>query len=468
MGIYRTYFDKNNTIISDKLINTGRNQVSELYYGDKVSRFLFYCDFSEIKKKVAEKEIIIENGVKHYLKIKNTSSFDVSQFLSESNNLVFDGNFRSSSFNLVLRLVDELWDEGMGYDFNKQPAEKNINRSYSEEPSNWYYRTQIEEFTTDGGINTLNNLAEQHFDQGNEDVLMDITDIVNTIITDSVITGETTGATSGTTLDYQGFCLKYSDDYENYQFADGRTNVLGLFTRHTQTFFEPFIETVYDDLINDDRNAFYQNKKNRLFLYVNVNNRPTNLDALPVCTITNENYVVKQKTKGVYYIEITPSSNIFDTYVQYNDIWSNIIIDGVSRSDIKLTFVPIDDNEYYMIGSETNTPIPYGISLSGVKRGEKLYQGDIRKIFVNLRKPYTVDQKDVVTDIFYRLSVRQGTNVVELLDWTEVNRANNSNFFTIDTTWLIPQNYIVDIKVDRNGEVNIYNKELHFTVVGKF
>ena len=48
MGIYRTYFDKNNTIIRDSLINTGRNQISELFYGDKVSRFLFYCSYFKI------------------------------------------------------------------------------------------------------------------------------------------------------------------------------------------------------------------------------------------------------------------------------------------------------------------------------------------------------------------------------------------------------------------------------------
>ena len=42
MGIYRTYFDKNNTIVKDSLVNTGRNQVSELFFGAKKSRFLFY------------------------------------------------------------------------------------------------------------------------------------------------------------------------------------------------------------------------------------------------------------------------------------------------------------------------------------------------------------------------------------------------------------------------------------------
>ena len=73
MGIYRTYFDKNNTIIKDSDVNTGRNQVSELYFGENISRLLFYCSFDELKNKVDGKEIILENNVKHYLKIKTLS-----------------------------------------------------------------------------------------------------------------------------------------------------------------------------------------------------------------------------------------------------------------------------------------------------------------------------------------------------------------------------------------------------------
>ena len=61
MGIYRTYFDKNNTIVKNSDVNTGRNQVSELYFGVTNSRFLFYCSFDEIKT------FIIKNHVDHYI-----------------------------------------------------------------------------------------------------------------------------------------------------------------------------------------------------------------------------------------------------------------------------------------------------------------------------------------------------------------------------------------------------------------
>ena len=52
--VIRTYFDKNNTIISNSIANTGLNPVAELFYGgydgiEKYSRFLFHFDESRIK-----------------------------------------------------------------------------------------------------------------------------------------------------------------------------------------------------------------------------------------------------------------------------------------------------------------------------------------------------------------------------------------------------------------------------------
>jgi hypothetical protein len=467
MGIYRTYFDKNNTIIRDSKINTGRNQISELFYGDKVSRLLFYCSFNELKNKVANKDIIIINAnVKHYLKIKNTSNFDVTTFLSDSNNLVFSDKYRSSSFDLELRPVKELWDEGMGYDFEQSPLSRPQDRNYSEEASNWTHRTTVNTFATPGG--TLGDvIANQHFDKGNEDIFMDISNFVNDILINGVTTGTTTGTTTGITQNYEGFCLKYTQPYETVVFDDKRSYVLGLFTKHTQTFFEPFIETVYDDYIDDNRVEFYLNKVNKLYLYVNIDGQMTNLDYLPTCTINGVTYQVKQKTRGVYYVEVFADGNVFDSYVEYHDIWSNISVNGVNRSDIRLKFITKEENDYYQIGSDIMEPMKYGVSLSGIMREEKVYQDENRKVYVHLRKPYTVEQKDVVSNVYYKLYIKQGGNKVEVLDWQPVNKTYNSNSFNIDSTWLVPQVYFVDIKVERNGEINIYNEELKFIVPSK-
>jgi hypothetical protein len=466
MGIYRTYFDKNNTIIQNSYANTAKNPVSELFFGNGFSRFLLYCSFDEIKAKY-DAGVFQTGTTKHYLKIKNTSNFDVSQRLSVYNDIVFSDKYRAASFDLELKATKEPWDEGTGYDFQYNILNSAQDTPYRLEPSNWYQSTTVDNFIT-SGITLSNQITTQHFDNGDEDIVMEITDFVNELLVSGVTTGITSGITqTGMTYSYTGFCLKFTDAYEDFSYTDGNARAMGLFTKYTQTFFEPFIETVYDDKIVDDRVSFYPNKENRLYLYVNVDGQMTNLDSLPTCTISGTGYTATHQTSGTYYVTVPATGTTFLSYKKYNDIWSNIYINGTQRPNITLSFVPKESTDYYQIGSDVMEPTNYGISVSGIKHDEKVTQGEIRKVYVHLRKPYTVAEYDVLTKVYYNLYIKQGQNKIDILDWQEVSRVYNSNTFTIDTTWMVPQIYYVDIKVERNGGVYIYNEEMRFEVPSK-
>ncbi len=469
MGTYKTYFDKNTTIIKNSEVNTGRNPVSELYFGEQTSRFLIYCSFSELLGKIQRKDIILDSNVKHYLKIKNTTNYDVTKVMSEDHNLTFQDNYHSSSFDLELKIMKEFWDEGSGYDFIQ--TQSNIyNRDFSKEPANWFNGTYNAPFLIKGGMLSNTAVGTQHFDQGNENVSIEITNIVNEILV-SGVTSEVvviSGAT-GTTYSYQGFCLKYTDQYESLTFGDKRISAFGLFTKYTQTFFEPYIETVYDDYICDDRVNFHLNKTNKLFLYINVDGEMTNSDTLPTCKINGTFYTVTQKSRGIYYVSIFANSTIFDSYTEYRDIWAGIVINGVTRPSVSLKFFPKEDVDYYQTGSQILESVRYGISLSGIKNEEKLTQGEMRKVIVHVRKPYTVEQNDVIiSKLYYRMYIKQGPNQVEVIPWSPVNQIYNTNSFTIDTVCLVPQIYYVDIKVQRNGEINLYDNELKFSIINKY
>lgn len=464
MGTIRTYFTKNNTIVKNSAVNTGRNPVSELYYGNRNSRFLFYCDFTDLKEKYRNKELIIDDTTKHILNIKPTSSFDIMPYLNEENNLVFGNMQRATSFDLELKELLNDWDEGIGYDFNPNESRKPYDQAYSNDISSWIGMTggtlrDIKQHLDSGTLVDV----KQHLDKGNEDIIMDITDFVN-----NIITGDT---------EYKGFCLKYTDEFENptgiTKFDKNEVYAFGLFTRHTQSFFEPFIESTYDDVIKDDRGDFYLNKKNnRLYLYFSVDGKNENFDELPTCTIkiselTGLTLEVKQQSRGVYYVEVEENLNLFNANTLYNDIWNNLKFKGQSLKEKKMSFVPKVEEDYYLIGENVLNPIKYGVSLSGIKSEEKMHQGEKRRINVLLRKPYTVNQVDVVTKIYYKLYIKRGQDQTVVTDWLEVNKTYGSNFFTIDTSWLIPQTYFIDIKVDRNGETNIYNEELKFIILNK-
>jgi len=459
MGLYRTYFDKNNTIIKDSSVNTAKNPISELYCGENVSRFLFNCDFTNLKEMFSENNINLDTA-RHILKIKNTSDFDIKNGLNTFNDILVSDNDRSTSFDLELRPLTQSFDEGTGYDFT--PVRLTGDTSYKIEPSNWFEATRLVDFTEPGAVNTNEILATQHFDNGNENVELDITDFVNSIITEALSFQDLDN--NEITTPY-GFILKYSDESET---ADaGITRTLGLYTKYTQTFYEPYIETTWDDHISDDRINFYHNKTNRLYLYVNVNGVPTNLDDVPTCVINEtETYFPVHQAKGVYYVEIT-GNTYTETYVENIDVWSELYINGVHLDDVRLRFVPIDGKTYFGIGSTMSEPIKYGLSLSGIKFGETIDQGNIRKVNVLLRKPYTLNDYDFASQIYYRMYVKQGKNLVEVIDWQRVSKGYDTHFFNIDTSWMLPQTYYVDIKIILGGEVNIYNEQLKFTINNK-
>ena len=176
----------------------------------------------------------------------------------------------------------------------------------------------------------------------------------------------------------------------------------GFFTRDTQTVYEPFMETIYDDLIQDDRCEFHLDKSNRLYLYVNAGGERVNASISGV-TVYDQNGntyqsftsdQIKQTTTGVYYIDLSVSSNPVSGYcgnIQFTDTWQSVTVNGRNLGDVELDFVIKDDESYYNIGSgdksgrgvgnSRNISIyDYHFSFSGIKRKEKIKRGDTRRI----------------------------------------------------------------------------------------
>ena len=86
MSIFRSYFNKNNTIVSNNYVNTGRNPVMQLNFGSDqqiippagFSRFIFNLDLQPLIDKVATGEISTGcttfSGITHTLTMTNTQT----------------------------------------------------------------------------------------------------------------------------------------------------------------------------------------------------------------------------------------------------------------------------------------------------------------------------------------------------------------------------------------------------------
>ena len=495
MSTLKSYFSKNNTIVSKSSVNTGRNPVTELFYGKepinsckwtggsgdtcggrtgftldnigRFSRFLFDLNLTDLTKKVNIGCINLSGGTgaTHTVKMTNTSSFDKNLL----NDKLVDGKRRASSFTLLLFRVSGTtdWSEGVGYDYTKEAFmfEPEFDEPNSERPSNWYSATTLAPWTNQGVYDnsissTYTLVGTQNFDQGDENININMTDEINTRLTaTSTNTKFTYGVSfTGTLENLTGLSESYS---------------VGFFTRHTQTFYEPYVETQYDDYIADDRDQFYLNKSNRLFLYTNTNGIPTNTDSLPQVTIYDcddavySSMTATNLTCGVYYVDFSVSPGNYGTPSQFTDQWSSLTIGGNSLDNITNEFTVLDADDYYQIGPEDQVPKDYGYSVDGLKMDEKITAGDTRKVFISVRVPYTVNEHVVVDGIKYRIYVKQGTTEVETHPWANVNRTYNHNYFLLNTEDMIPNEYFVDIKVTSNQEVNIYRRITKFQIVNQ-
>ena len=151
----------------------------------------------------------------------------------------------------------------------------------------------------------------------------------------------------------------------------------------------------------------------------------------------------------------------------FTDCWSNLVIAGNCQTNVCNKFTLRANEDYFNIGTNAGLPLKYGYSISGIKRDEKIVNGDIRKVIVSARKEYTTNVPVPISNIKYRIYVKQGTTEVETTPWTQINRAYNQNYFTLDTGDMIPNEYYVDIQADSNLEVNTYPQTIKFQIVNQ-
>jgi len=458
--VIRTYFDKNNTIVQNQNVNTGLNPVTELFFGgvaikNNYSRFLFHFDETRLKNLYIDGTYTDLTKLTHTLRLTNTASFNTDLL-----NGTMNSKQRNTSFDLIVFKINQDWDNGVGYDYETCQT-LNGNCAFSNTPSNWPEAQTGIAWDNGSGVYSGSpsgiTVSSQHFDKGNENIEMDITDYVN-----GILTGDTN----------YGLGIAYPRGFELLQTTTQK--YVGFFTNNTQTFYEPFIETIYNNHIIDDRNNFFLDKPNKLYLYVNVGGNPTNLDVIPTVTIDGDvlysSYTQSQVThvtKGVYSIDLIVNSPDAEVNTIWTDTWSGISVNGVSRPPISLDFVIKDDLGYYDIGSSDMLPKKVAISIGGLHNNEKIKKGDIRKVIVSARIPYTINQTTSIDNLQYRLYVSEGKSELTVIDFQPIEMTNNIYYFLLDTNSLIPNVYYLDILATSNLETTTLKNVIKFEIVNQ-
>ena len=458
MSYFRSYFEKNNTLIKNTQVNTSKNPTTEIFYGSAYSRFIFKIDMTDLQSKIDNGELVLNENTRHYLKMTNTIFGD--EGLKGQNRQT--GRDRATSFRLELFEITEDWNEGYGFDYEDAGYDfTSGNKTFSEVPSNWFKKNTLADWQTQGGyVGTGATLNIIEFDNGNENLDADITEYVNGIL----LSGHTN----------HGIGVKFIEDYEALNTDTARS--VAFFTKYTQTFFEPFMESVFDDRINDNRQDFVEKTYQNLYLYVTKGTNFYNLDELPIVDILdNTNTPIIGLTgltttkikKGVYQVTFGIDGDLFncDGKRFFYDNWSNLSIDGVSITDVKQKFIPKPLTTKYTIGDNPTELNRYAIQYFGINQNEKVKRGELRKIVVSFRS-INNPKTTLFDEVYYRMFIKEGKVDVMVNDWTQIDKTNE-NSFMLDTSYLIPREYYMEIKGKTHSEEIFYNNYIKFEILSE-
>jgi hypothetical protein len=492
MSIFRSYFLKNNTLIGNSLTNNSQNPVTEISYGtfDKqVSRFIFDVDLENLINKINNGFINPDRIVKHVLHMTNTISYAPKYLGKKSYSQNID---RATSFELELFNVDEDWDEGNGYDFSYsmiKPPRYNISGittgrtfvigDYIEilEPgltyqaSNWFERKTHSGWTNEGAYlsGETQIIGMQSFEKGNENLEIDITDYINQRLFGTGYTG--TSAYTGASY---GLGIKFADFYEEIETTFRQA--VAFHVKNTNTWYEPYIETIIDDTITDDRNYFYLDKDNDLYLYVNVGNGGISQDMIVdvnkveirdyegVLIETLSGGSITNVSKGIYKITLNIGSDEYPDAVLFEDKWY-VTVNGRATTYIG-EFYLISQDKYYTFNQSNQIDFNnYFFYFWGIGEKENIRAGNVRKIRLTVKELYSNQNNFLPLEIEYRLFTTLGKKYeIDVISFTPVNRTNTGYEFNLDTSWLIPQDYFLQIRM-KNGNYYENKQTLSFTVV---
>lgn len=449
MNIFRSYFDKNNTLIKDSELNSAKNQVTEIAYGGKkgvFSAFIFKPNLENLTTIITNKELTLDqlnSANTHVLNLKNTINLSTTK-------LTHLQQERAYSFELILFKLTEDWDEGNGYEIILDKTTANTNSLTK--ASNWFNRKADESWENIGAFN-INNyeiIDTIGFDNGDEDFNVDVTTYINDIIYSGSVN--------------YGLGIAFNP-IKYFEVRTDRIQSVNFHTKYTNTYFEPFIETSFNNHILDDRNCFHLNTDNKLYFFAKRGMEFYNVQMKYVNIYDNNNELIlrydetkiKKNSRGVYYIDINLDDETYIDSSLFRDEWVFEMYNTEKR--IMNSFFIMNGNYNQDLTNNLVSVKIFGIYNNQIfKRGEKI------TIDFNFNSLYESLINYCSYNFNYDLYVKYGKNIVYLIRDGIVNKVPNKYFITLNSEFLIQNTYYLDINLKYNDQM-INNTNINFKIV---
>lgn len=458
MTLIRNYVDNQATLIKNNNSNNSKNPVFEIVRGNSLySRYIFSVDLVPLRNKLINEYGITSGNVSTQV-IKFYNSINLRNDLIGKQNV--DGFFRDNNFELQLFKIDENFTNGTSYNYNYS---LNLTPNNIEVP-NWYYKDKVNTWIESGiytGNTVPNILATQFLTQGNENLEFDITNTLINVLYNSTATTLNLG-------------ISYTADYENSITGNTESNyIVSFFSKYTQTFFEPCIETTTNDIIIDDRIKFYLDEPNKLYLYPN---KPiTGIDKVEIfdynddVILTLSGNSITKLNNNVYYINLVISSTDYPDMVNFTDKWYYKDINNKSKI-YSQEFTLLTDENFLNNEEESYLNSKFYFSTFGINNNETISQSEKkRRVQVITKRLFNsiIEDNIPVDHLQYRIYILQGSTQIEIIPFTNINKTFINNYFDIDIESLIPQTYYIEIKLDYNGITLSDTKSIKFKIASE-
>lgn len=407
MGKYRIYPDKSNTLIQDSEINTAKNEVMELWYGNEgVSRHLIHFDCSDYNAKYAL-------GLLPHI-TATTATFHMDSCYPIFEKDPYSTALPAESSNIDVKVVQQFWNAGVGYDFY---GTKTVDGK-----SNWYSASSTSAWALPGG-DFVYTVFSGMVVNPDDSISCDVTDEVELWNT---FTGHN-----------YGFVVKFSDDIEE---LSGETkHILKYYTSNARTTYKlPYIELEWDNQVTDQRDEVCAGSTRRLYLYLKRGGSFANAYDISGVTVefsdsatTVTASTIHNPMIGMYYVDLVYPS-IGSSGVTFTDKWAVKYESGMTYSIVSQTGLTIPASTVWL-NSDSIEGTFYDIEIPNLQ--QKYTKGDSVYLQINCYTPYTSD-KSILKNLEYKIEVLDGDIAIPLVNWDGVSYTTSENFIIVDTSWL--------------------------------
>ena len=409
-----------------------------------LARSLLRFNITELSGKIYDEGVVPSSGVSYFLRMFDMTHEDPVP----------------ESYDLFVYPLSRSWDEGNGIDDDNDRDTGVVN---------WVQPVSTADWTLTGSdfLTTGFGSGSQHFDQGQEDLEVNVTDVVLNWLTGAI--GD------------NGVVVKLGDTEE----TNGSDYFRKVFHARETSFIDkiPYIEARWDDVIKDNRGNVALDQSSSLYFYNLVRGELTDV-AEPLTVTLKDNLINASASYLQSFTALRVDTGIYSASfvvvgtASFSSSWYDVWTSG-SRNYMTGAFTPL-----VLTGTQVDPYDEFDIAVPNLKR---IYgEAEEARVIVRVRKRDAVThvgslataslglvtQREYIEKMYYSVENDETGEVVVpfgtgSVAYTQLSYNGDGNYFNLFMRSFVPGfKYRVKFLIDVNRfDKKIIDDEFTFKVV---